>query len=93
MKINVRCCLIADIFMIHVTFSVLAAVLPVCPEVFSSGLYKYRTMADMSYLMLPNRVLQCRYVMTSKEKSKQTRNKVLFLNVLSDFTSTVSPVN
>ena len=46
MKINVRCCLIADIY-IHVTFSVLAAELPVCPEVFSSGLYKYRTTADM----------------------------------------------
>ena len=38
---------------------------------------KYRTTADISYLMQPNRVLQCRYVMTSKEKSKQTRNKVL----------------
>ena len=39
-KINVRCCVIADIFMIHVTYSVSAALLPVCPEVFSSGLYK-----------------------------------------------------
>ena len=32
-KRNVRCCLIADIFKIHVKFSVLAAV-PVCLEVF-----------------------------------------------------------
>ena len=36
------------------------------------------TTADMSYLMQPKRVLQCPYVMTFKEKSKHTRNNVLF---------------
>jgi len=80
-KINLRCCLTADIFRIHVTFSVWRHFLMFVsakPSCFSSGLYKYTTTADISYLMQPNRVLQGRYVKTFQEKSKHTRNNVLF---------------